>query len=405
MDETVINRVREVMDAASMTQAAFAERIGLTPDKLSKSLKGVRRFSSLDLALIAEAGGRTVDWLLTGREPLRAAIAARTQTRSRPDRAGVDEVTRRFAAAYEVLELLERSPALPPAPAVRAESHRFTEQGRRLADDALASLRAAGVKSPADQGTDALISAFEQCFGVDVAIVELPDGTDGLAWQADSFRLVLLGRTEAWTRQRFTLAHELGHVLARDAQELLVESHVAPGRQKDLTEVRANVFASNLLLPADEVTDAFHAVSDGAGGPLAEGTLPDEAFHRLVVRFRVSPSALAARLDQLGLIGPKARNHFRGLTTEMCHLRVGALDEYQAQEARAGAERFPSRVASELFHAYLEGETTLRPLAALLGTDVDRLHDLLDPLDPADPATGPETGPTPQDEGDLVFRP
>lgn len=64
MAETVIDRVRKVMGAASLSQAAFAERVGLSPDKLSKSLSGVRRFSSLDLARIAEVTDTTVDYLL-----------------------------------------------------------------------------------------------------------------------------------------------------------------------------------------------------------------------------------------------------------------------------------------------------------------------------------------------------
>ncbi|MEU9576782.1 hypothetical protein [Streptomyces chilikensis] len=51
------DRVREVMDAASVGRAALAERAGLTADTLSKSLKGVRRFPSLDLARAAASGG------------------------------------------------------------------------------------------------------------------------------------------------------------------------------------------------------------------------------------------------------------------------------------------------------------------------------------------------------------
>lgn len=126
---------------------------------------------------------------------------------------------------------------------------------------------------------------MEHTFGVDVAKVGLPEGIDGAAWQADGFRLVVIARTDVPTRQRFTLAHELGHILARDAQDLLTETHLSPGRQKDLTEVRANVFAANLLMPRSETSSAVR-----------EGDLTDEQLTTLVVHFQVSPSALAARL-------------------------------------------------------------------------------------------------------------
>lgn len=388
MDPHVITRVRTVMDAAAMTKAAFARSVGLTPDKLSKSLSGVRRFTSLDLALIAEAGGTTVDWLLTGNEPLRPALAARTRGDTAADPVGAQEVAARFAAAYEVLELLGRPRELPPAPEVDTAADGYAAQGERLAAEVL------GVLPAAELGTDELIAAMEDRFGVDVAITGLPQGVDGLAWQADTFRLVLLAPTDLWTRQRFTLAHELCHILARDARSVVVESRVAPGRQKDLAEVRANVFASHLLMPARELTRAA----------AAEGGLSDAGFERLVVRFRVSPSALAARLHQLGLVDAARRARLRALTTEACHLLAGAGDAYQKQASRASAERFPPRVASELYKAYLAGETTLRPLAALLDTDVERLHELLAPEPP--PGNGIE--PLEQqdaEEGDPVFQP
>ena len=56
---------------------AFAQEIGLDDSKLSKSLSGTRRFSSLDLARIADRCHVTVDWLITGEEPP-LAVAART---------------------------------------------------------------------------------------------------------------------------------------------------------------------------------------------------------------------------------------------------------------------------------------------------------------------------------------
>ncbi|MBQ0848880.1 ImmA/IrrE family metallo-endopeptidase [Streptomyces sp. BH-SS-21] len=398
MSDSVIDRVRRVIEATSVSQAAFAEKVGLTPDKLSKSLAGVRRFTSLDLALIAEAGGRTVDWLLTGREPLRPAFAARTTAGATPGRGRVSDAADRFTAAYEVLELLGRPPKLPPMPFVRPGIERFVDQGRQLAQDAVGVLTAAdGHRTVAGLETDVLITACTQAFGVDVAVTCLPEAVDGLTWQTDTFRLILVGPTETWTRQRFTLAHELGHILARDAQELVVESHVAPGRQRDLTEVRANVFASNLLMPAPEIRDRFRRVADRHGG------LTVEAFSELVVAFKVSPSALSARLSQLRLIDAKSEPavHHRGLTTEICHLLAGATDAFQRQLAWAAAQRFPVRLVAALYKCYAEGETTLRPLASLLGMDVDQLHDLLDPAEP----DSPEVAVSEVEEGDLIFQP
>jgi Zn-dependent peptidase ImmA (M78 family)/transcriptional regulator with XRE-family HTH domain len=393
MGETVTDRVRKVMREASVSQAVFAEGIGLAPDKLSKSLSGVRRFTSLDLARIAEVGNTTVDWLLTGREPLRPAFAARSSAPAADEqgRGRLKDLLERFTTAHEVIDLLGLAPELPELPAVRSDLKRYVDQGIALAEDAIARLAATG--SPAIGGMDTadLLQALERAFGVDVAKIGLPDGIDGAAWQGDGFRLIMIARTKVPTRQRFTLAHELGHIVARDAQELLTETHLAPGHQKDLTEVRANVFAAHLLMPRSEISSAVQ-----------DGDLTDEQLTSLVVRFQVSPSALAARLVQLGVIAPETANRLRGLTTQACHWLTGQSDLFEARKTWSQAKRLPFRPAQLLYEAYLAGDTTLRPLAAYTGLDVDRMRELLEP-EPA-PQDGTSTS-TDVDEGDLVFQP
>ena len=74
---TTPDRVRDLIQASGLSQGDFALRVGLNDSKLSKSLSGARRFSSLDLARIAEICEVTVDWLITGDEPP-LALAART---------------------------------------------------------------------------------------------------------------------------------------------------------------------------------------------------------------------------------------------------------------------------------------------------------------------------------------
>ena len=52
-------RVRDVLRRYPDSQRAFAERIGLDPTKLSKSLTGTRRFTPGELTRIAEVSGVT----------------------------------------------------------------------------------------------------------------------------------------------------------------------------------------------------------------------------------------------------------------------------------------------------------------------------------------------------------
>jgi AcrR family transcriptional regulator len=65
-DEVLRKRVREIVSRTAGTQAEFAVRIGLDSSKLSRSLGGKRRFTSFELARIAEVGRVSLDWLLHG---------------------------------------------------------------------------------------------------------------------------------------------------------------------------------------------------------------------------------------------------------------------------------------------------------------------------------------------------
>jgi transcriptional regulator with XRE-family HTH domain len=68
-EQVVSQRVRQVISESGLSQAEFAAKAGLDGPKMSKSLSGVRRFTSLDLARIADVGGVTVLYLLGSRDP------------------------------------------------------------------------------------------------------------------------------------------------------------------------------------------------------------------------------------------------------------------------------------------------------------------------------------------------
>ncbi|WP_319453088.1 MULTISPECIES: helix-turn-helix transcriptional regulator [unclassified Mycobacterium] len=75
--EQIARRVADSIPA-TLTQAQVAAQIGLTDEKLSKSLRGHRAFSSVELAQLAEALNVDVHWLITGRrDPNRLVAVAR----------------------------------------------------------------------------------------------------------------------------------------------------------------------------------------------------------------------------------------------------------------------------------------------------------------------------------------
>ena len=145
---------------------------------------------------------------------------------------------------------------------------------------------------------------MEKAFGADVAVVALDEGFDGLAASSDEAKLIVLGTSQVPARQRFTLAHELGHLLAGDDQGVHLDRDVYDRAQaKDPSEMRANSFASAFLMPEDILRAAV-----GTAG------LTEDAFAALACDLQVSPSALAIRLQQLRLIDSGTCDRFKKIT-------------------------------------------------------------------------------------------
>jgi AcrR family transcriptional regulator len=63
------DRVRLVLDRIAPTHRDAADRLGIDPTKLSKSLNGVRQFTVAEVTRLADLGRVDVRWLLDGRAP------------------------------------------------------------------------------------------------------------------------------------------------------------------------------------------------------------------------------------------------------------------------------------------------------------------------------------------------
>lgn len=354
------DRVRELIQGSGLSQHAFGQRVGLDGSKLSKSLSGARRFSSLDLARIAELGDVTVDWLITGSEPP-LAMAART-TGGTAGRA-VREA-RRLCTLRSDLTGLGYPQPWRPVPDGRPRGGTWSEQGERLAAAATAQLR--GQNREVTEAS--LVAVAEEVFGVDVAIVELGPDFDGLAAASDEARLILLATSRIPGRQRFTLAHELGHLLVGDDQGLHLDPDVYDKAQgKDPSELRANAFASAFLMPPDLLRQAV-----GSTG------LPLDGFAALACDLMVTPSALAYRLQRLRLIDAVTCDRFKAITAAKAANIAGRSDEFVRHVTEASSPRRPGLLVRDSYAAYDTGAATLRPYASLLGVDVDELRRALE---------------------------
>ncbi len=103
-------------------------------------------------------------------------------------------------------------------------------------------------------------------------------------------------------RQRFTVAHELGHWALHPGRLLIFDRPMRVNRRDsvsamatDREEIQANAFAAALLMPERLVRQSVSEL------PASEGRDPDRAAARLAGLFDVSTLAMSFRIINLGL--------------------------------------------------------------------------------------------------------
>lgn len=109
------------------------------------------------------------------------------------------------------------------------------------------------------------------------------------------------------TRQRFTIAHEIGHLMLHSFEDLHYDrkgsggifrrsAESATGENRD--EIEANYFAAELLMPEELIHDKLE---DSEISDIFERNV-DAAIKAMAKEFNVSPHALTIRMAQLGIV-------------------------------------------------------------------------------------------------------
>lgn len=142
------------------------------------------------------------------------------------------------------------------------------------------------------------VRAALQSFGITVRVQPMESGVSGMLVVNASKATIAVNSEHSAARQRFTLAHELGHyLLHRKEQNVFVDAPLYRNKKSSLgtdrLEVEANAFASAFLLPEKLLGGEVKAPVD----PLDEAQL-----QHLASRYAVSVQAVVYRLMRLNLM-------------------------------------------------------------------------------------------------------
>jgi Zn-dependent peptidase ImmA (M78 family) len=137
--------------------------------------------------------------------------------------------------------------------------------------------------------------------GLEIQKKRAEEGLSGfLLREGGASPVIAVNCDEHPNRQRFTIAHEIGHFLLHTNPHLHVDRgymvklrDTKSSEGTDLEEKEANLFAAELLMPE-------HFVSRDVSSTGTVDLLDEKQIGRLAQQYKVSPQAFAFRLAYLG---------------------------------------------------------------------------------------------------------
>jgi len=232
-----------------------------------------------------------------------------------------------------------------------------------------------------DLGEGPIKDMFElvhACAGVDVLSMDADEAEHGLSMiDPDTGRVVVaVATTPHPMRQRSSIAHELGHIVAG---HLGHPDLLTPG-ERTPAEICADAFARHLLLPLASARRRLATI---------EGAASVAHLSELVQEFEVSPSIAAIQLRTLGYIDADTctewtRQSSSGLSAARLAARFGWLSQYLSLAEDSTRPRAPQALMIRAVDGYRRGVLGIAEVAKWYGQDRVDLEEQLGPAAPAE---------------------
>lgn len=315
-----------------------------------------REITFLDAVRLADAFGIPAAWLVNGSQVKDRVLAAARSSSETEVEAAIDAVLPVLELAAQLDELDEATAHRPTS----LEQPRHRTSPRDWGRDNAERLRATwGVPSGPVRDLARLI---EERSGALVVVTAFPDGVDGLTLTDPHAgnTVLAVGETVHWERQRFTLAHELGHLIAGDR---VVEA-VTPTSSSP-TETAASEFARNFLVPLADLRSR----AEGRSEPWDELAVAGLAWE-----YRVPPAVLAIQLRRAGLAPDSLVGRMSQVSANSWSVLGGWEPERHSLAAGAATRRVPPALIERALRAWTRALIPSATIARLLAEETDALE-------------------------------
>ncbi|GEM_PF-1878729 len=247
-------RIRKLREMAGKTQEKVAKALGVSKSAISKWEKGERTPSLMMLERISDLFQISLDTLLSPREPEIAFRGGKSEDRTRIQ----DVLTFWLDRVVDILGVVENSEVLSALwdrnllPSYSLEA--FSDQQRVEIIEGEAEQMRLKIGKALNDEIGSFSKVIEKEGNLFVFRLPLPRGVSGVSARYREVSLILVSSLEPRVRQKFTLCHEVAHLLFHiPSQGGAFISFTPEGKRKPREEKEADVFAGRLLIPRDSL--------------------------------------------------------------------------------------------------------------------------------------------------------
>lgn len=339
----VAERVRAARTRGGMTRDQLAQVTGTSEARLADIEHGTARIDSDLLLRVSEATHRSLAWFI---EPPLNTVAER---RVALIEEGNPEIDTRFDRTLEELGLAVRylvdRGLLYGAPRPTYPLPSDVERAEHLAQK---------IRNEWDVPEGPLADLTSLCDRIGLFPFFMEFGEDGnlgaMIEVTETSGVALINGSCTSRRQRFSLAHELGHWITGGSFETAVNSATT-------SEKMMNAFAAHLLMPSNRIIQDW----DSATRTLGRRT----AAISIASRYGVSWSAALLHLKNLGLLTPHEHDMFNRTTPEWYEFDIFA----EGATSAPGSPHLSAAYRKAVLSAYADRKLTRdRAVDMLFGT-------------------------------------
>lgn len=175
----------------------------------------------------------------------------------------------------------------------RVRAEKKPNQAEKRAIETLEHLRIREIPVPVERIAEQL--------GAQITYEPFEGEISGMLLRDKDTKVIGVNSRHANTRQRFTVAHEIGHLAMHKGQPVFIDRFMRVSRRDGRSnpeEIQANAFAAELLMPRALISDEIERALS------KNDVTPNELVGVLAKRFKVSAEAMQYRLINLDVLDP-----------------------------------------------------------------------------------------------------